>query len=299
VTTPLVNLWYSWAKYYSDTKANTGQQIKGKTNPSLPAPQTGNILVLDTLPTGSGLAPGMVVSGLGISTTAGQPTEIVSIDADGKTLHLSQAVTANSDTYVFQKLDWTQIGGATNPGIGQPQTFAIDPSNPPLGVPDPLKFAEYVYVVMKAMSTVPTKPDDKHPVSVQVLLNSIGGNVAKLPNIAFVDNGLPPPPVFQAITTDFRDRIKSILRGVNDYRVQTDQSLWYPDPSAGVGNPNFNAYNLDPFVWFVHKKLGLSGYGFSLDDDVADVGADWGTKLAVSIGGLTERRASSVKVSEP
>src|SRR5262249_48175003 len=50
-------------------------------------------------------------------------------------------------------------------------------------------------------------------------------------------------------------------------------------------NLTFNAYNLDPFVWFVHEKLGLSAYGFALDDDTADVGAPGATNLQVSIGG--------------
>ena len=41
-----------------------------------------------------------------------------------------------------------------------------------------------------------------------------------------------------------------------------------------------------PFVWFVHEKLGLSGYGFSVDDDTADVGANGSNHLQMSIGGL-------------
>src|SRR5262249_998995 len=43
---------------------------------------------------------------------------------------------------------------------------------------------------------------------------------------------------------------------------------------------------LDPFVWFVHQQLGLSGYGFSLDDDAADIGAVYASQLGVSIAGL-------------
>src|SRR5262249_13453287 len=39
------------------------------------------------------------------------------------------------------------------------------------------------------------------------------------------------------------------------------------------GGQQFNVYNIDPYVWFVHTVLGLSGYGFSVDDDTADVGA--------------------------
>src|SRR5262249_3922094 len=80
------------------------------------------------------------------------------------------------------------------------------------------------------------------------------------------------------------------LRGVNDFNVtdgkQNNPAFWYPDPAVQTGNQTFNVFNLDPFVWFVHKKLGLSGYGFSLDDDAADIGANFATKLAVAIGGL-------------
>src|SRR5581483_1115778 len=29
-------------------------------------------------------------------------------------------------------------------------------------------------------------------------------------------------------------------------------------------------FNLDPYVWFVHDVIKMSGYGFSIDDDVAN-----------------------------
>src|SRR5262245_10914118 len=41
----------------------------------------------------------------------------------------------------------------------------------------------------------------------------------------------------------------------------------------------------NPFVWFVHVKLGFSGYGFSLDDDTADVGAGGAPKLQLTVTG--------------
>ena len=47
----------------------------------------------------------------------------------------------------------------------------------------------------------------------------------------------------------------------------------------------FNVYNLDPFVWFVHVRLGFSGYGFSVDDDTADVGAGGATHLQLTVTG--------------
>jgi hypothetical protein len=70
-----------------------------------------------------------------------------------------------------------------------------------------------------------------------------------------------------------RDMAKSILRGVYDYYQVPDQSQWYPDPKTPTGGQKFNVYNLDPYVWFVHKVAGLTGYGFSIDDDLANPSA--------------------------
>ena len=50
---------------------------------------------------------------------------------------------------------------------------------------------------------------------------------------------------------------------------QWQPGAWYPPPSKNMYNTGYNVYNLDPFVWFVHQKVGLSGYGFSFDDDVS------------------------------
>ena len=50
-------------------------------------------------------------------------------------------------------------------------------------------------------------------------------------------------------------------------------------------NQSYNVFNLDPFVWFVHKQLLLSGYGFSFDDDTADVNANGAEQLYVAVGG--------------
>jgi hypothetical protein len=67
---------------------------------------------------------------------------------------------------------------------------------------------------------------------------------------------------------------------------------WYPDPRVATGNlltggkATFNAYSLDPFVWFVHANLAISGYAFSLDDDAANPNADGALTLDISIGGI-------------
>ena len=98
------------------------------------------------------------------------------------------------------------------------------------------------------------------------------------------------------VTAMIRDMIKSVLRGVWDFTKFPDNVddhgnhlSWYPDPKEHRGNQRFNVFNLDPFVWFVHVQLGFSGYGFSVDDDTADVGAGGPSQLQLTVigtGGL-------------
>jgi hypothetical protein len=118
--------------------------------------------------------------------------------------------------------------------------------------------------------------------SVRLLANIIGANVAQLPNLNLSD---PPATNIKTIVTN---QIISLLRGVPDYTspAYSDPSQWYPNPVVPRGGQRFNIYNLDPFVWFVHEKLGLSGYGFSVDDDISFVGATGSTHVFVTVGGL-------------
>ena len=95
------------------------------------------------------------------------------------------------------------------------------------------------------------------------------------------------------MTSLIRDTIKSVLRGVSDFTKYPDliddqgnHTVWYPKPGEKHGTPqSFNVFNLDPFVRFVHVQLGFSGYGFSVDDDTADVGAGGPSQLQLSISG--------------
>ena len=75
--------------------------------------------------------------------------------------------------------------------------------------------------------------------------------------------------------------VKSVLRGVWNFTAVPEYAAngkeqWYPNPSSPTPDAtmdevpaNFNLYNLDPYVWFVHDVQGLTGYAFSVDDDVA------------------------------
>src|SRR5262249_33286071 len=95
---------------------------------------------------------------------------------------------------------------------------------------------------------------------------------------------------------ELRDQVKSILRGVSDFNVDKDQTKWYPDPAvstlgasidtgSGPQPAKFGVSNLDPYAWFVHTQLKMSGYGFSLDDDRANA-QDHTSPLEIAFGGL-------------
>ena len=276
----LVNLWYTWANYYvthlpssaADQPNLPGQAVQNPTDTGA----VNNVIKLDSPNTH--LVPGMVVTGTGISTNpADGVTTIVSIDSDNQTIHLSQGVVPNSaGTYSFVLPSLSALPGSSDSIVN-----LLTPFTPvaTASVPNVLMYAQNAYQLLSFMGQVPadTSPTAP-PISVQVVHNVIGGNVTKPTN----------SDAFHQIEVAYRTMVKSLLRGVNDFNVQLDQTLWYPDPAVPVPNTGqtFNIYNLDPFVWFVHQKLGLSGYGFSLDDDAADIGANYATELGISIGGL-------------
>ena len=127
--------------------------------------------------------------------------------------------------------------------------------------------------------------------SIPLLGNIIGGNVG--PNYLPNENA--------AIQATITNQIKSALRGVPDFTSPryANPSQWYPDPALSTGGQTFNVFNLDPFIWFIHEKLGLSAYAFALDDDIGDVGAGYATKLDVSVGGLGGLPVQSPSVGTP
>ena len=131
--------------------------------------------------------------------------------------------------------------------------------------------------MLSVFSTAPRKVPAL-PGSMELVGNSIGGNVGFLPTAE--------PINYKNISANVRDLVKSALRGVPDFAAYPE-SQWYPPPSRGTGGRSYNVFNLDPYVWFIHRRLGLSGYGFSFDDDTADVGANGTSTLSIAIGGLT------------
>jgi hypothetical protein len=286
-TTALVNLWYTWAKYYVDhVNSKPAPDLPGKSL-STDAGKLDNVIKLTNVSKGvlDGLKPGMLVTGndkSGIRPLRADgtgATTILSIDSDG-TIHLSQTVGLSTDGATYSFAAPTMSSPAM---VGFSEATILPGFNPRdneiPGAPKVLDFAQNIYQLLSLMSQVPNSKNG--PISTQVLANVIGGNI-RFPVLN--------PDVTQHTEVAYRSMIKSVLRGVTDYLSTTNgQNLernWYPEPSQPKAGLKFNAYNLDPFVWFIHKQMGLSGYGFSLDDDTADVGGNFANNLAVAIGGL-------------
>ena len=173
-------------------------------------------------------------------------------------------------------------GGPT--GDGSTQDFSAATWTPANG----LQFAQTVYDVMQTFSLL-KDPAKQASRSALLLTYIIGGNTG-----AFVQNN---DPSRQTTLPDFRtahqlrDEVKSLLRGVYSFNAVQDQSQWYPNPATPTPNATLNGsgitfgiYNLDPYVWFVHRVLNNSSYGFSFDDDVANAQAA-SSSLEIAVGG--------------
>ena len=279
----IIRLWFSWAQHY----LNLTQDVPSQT--VLGSVENNGATLRFAAPV-TGLVEGMQVTGAGLD--AANPSQekggviVLSIAPNQRSVILSQLARADhplsdGQQYTFQK----------------PQPLPVTPTNlytfdfsqdPVETGRDPSEFAKKVYLVMGSMAQIPKNPDPKvvTPHVLDLMNNVIGGNMGFI----FDTNARRFAPEGLAISARIRDMIKSVLRGVTDFtrypEFSTDNVLnWYPAPSVSRGGLTFNAYNLDPFVWFVHVPLGFSGYGFSLDDDTADVGAGEATQLQVTIGG--------------
>lgn len=285
----LFGLWYGWADYYRSLIQSKSPAVGAFPTTATIAEGTRTL----TFPGGtdlSNLYPGMVVTGPGLYTDPADPTTTTTISRiDGNTIYLSKVAKpgGGSGNYTFDLPRAIQRSAEVVP-------LAFDFSG--LSVADKAQadaFAQTVYTVMDTWGTIPASKDplNTHSYSNQLLSNIIGGNVTQILYL-----GTEKTPIWEELTAEFRDASKSAERGVPDFKLpQFDEAsgLWYTDPTQTItgakvdGKPaTYNLYTLDPYAWFVHKKLGVSGYAFSLDDDSADVGAENSRSLTITIGGI-------------
>jgi hypothetical protein len=278
-TTKVTNLWYSWANFYVNqfSKLPPPGDIPATVSADTDSTTDTRILTLSTPE--SQLAVGMVVTGQGISSL----TTIMKIATvnNQQTLYLSAPVPQglNGQTVPFTFANPQPIAFSNDTGL---KTNLINANGFGNDAAFATAFAASVYEMMSAYSTVPVQHTLLPNRSMDLVYEAIGGNVGFLP---------PNVNKFTAITSDVRDLGKSVLRGVPNFITYPDEhttdsqwkpGFWYPPPSTSTDGTNYNVYNLDPFVWFVHQQLGLSGYGFSFDDDVSDVGAGGTSTLTIT-----------------
>ncbi len=250
--TAITNLWYSWAQYYVQQSANFVDEPISATL-SYTGKNATNVITLASTPTQQ-LLPGMQVSAPGL------PAGTTIVKVDGDKIHLSQIPadgTATNQIYTFSKPTPIKY----DPVYTTPYTLSFDADH----APGAKLFAASVYEAMSAEAGVDPLPFSYLPYSMN-LVSQVIQFYAKLPGYGRT-NG-------PALVADVRDVVKSVLRGVYDYNAVPDQSKWYPNPGTVptglTSGQNFNVFNLDPYVWFVHDVQGMSAYGFSVDDDVSN-----------------------------
>ena len=290
----MIRLWYSWTQYYlAHWKDKTPGAPTGST------PITGSIekdaATLTFNEAHPELVQGMAVTGPGLDdaeTEKGRhqgDAVILQIGSDKKSVILSQVVNTPSTRARFtfhppKSLRYTPTaeGEPGYPLIGDKFEFSNEqPWH------EPYEFSQQVYLIMASMNQIGHPNND----SVSKYMQDIVGA-----NMGFIfTNDAKKSFDAKMVTSMIRDMIKSVLRGVSDFTKYPDKIedgkhvVWYPNPSLERGKQPFNVFNLDPFVWFVHVKLGFSGYGFSVDDDTADVGAGGASQLQLTVtetGGL-------------
>lgn len=288
----MIRLWYSWAQYYL---AHWTEGTPGA--PTSPTPIiASNEAMTATLTFNAPhpeLVKGMAVTGPGLDNAQTEVgvhqgnALILEINDDGKSVVLSQVMAPASTNASFtfsppQALLYTPTTAA-DPGypiFGGQLNFAADPSEP---WHVPFAFSQQVYLIMASMNQISVANNDNVFKFMQDIVGANMGFILSNP-AKLTDDG-------KMVTSLIRDMIKSVLRGVSDFTkfpdeiVNGEHTVWYPDPTEHRGGQAFNVYNLDPYVRFVHVHLGFSGYGFSVDDDTADVGADGPSHLQLSIAG--------------
>jgi len=259
--------------------AYTGGTIPYALNFNVPSPSITGI----SNPLGNAIT---ITTGSTIGLTPGEQITISGVMATGGSQNINGTWTVTNIT--ASTFDLAGImgavagkGGPTGDGNTTLTGGTWSPANA-------LQFAQTVYDVMQTFSLL-TDPSKLASRSALLLSYILGGNTG-----TFVQNN---DPARQTTLPDFRtahqlrNELKSLLRGVYDFNAIPDQTQWYPNPATPTPNATLNGgaitfgiQNLDPYVWFVHRVLNNSSYGFSFDDDVANAQAP-SSSLEIAVGG--------------
>lgn len=287
----LLNLWYAWSDFYVSyvtaqnpfAGSSTGTIASSSlARINLGAAQDLYVGMSVTTTTPGILPPGTVIESFGSQANPNDKS-IVNLSK------FAQAATpAGGVPFSFglpAQINRSKSLVSLDPTLN-PSRLSFAPSASPADMAQANAFASVVYSVMNAFSGIPgntTSGPNPDFDSLAFMQNIIGGNVAQIPGIG---------PISTPLALIFRDQSKSLERGVVDFNAVPPYE-WYADPAVPSGNlltggaAKFNAYSLDPFVWYVHEYLGVSAYAFSLDDDAANPNVAGARSVSISFGGLT------------
>ena len=307
----LIRLWFSWADYYTRNwkQGHPNATDEPKTVKAAIQPLTATLVLTandanDKPADRLGLVEGMSVTGPGLddAQTEVGPHEgdavILEIANDKKTLILSQVAT-NSAPPSGADYTFTPPGKGKKDLIWMPRKegdpgyklftddLVFDPSKVE-DSRDPYEFSKQVYLIIASMNQI-GQPNSNSVI--KFMQDIIGANMGYI-----LDPAAKASTDGQMLNGMIRDKIKSVLRGVTDFTKYPDKIVdgkhvvWYPNPAAikasgYAGTQQFNVFNLDPYVWFIHSILNFTGYGFSVDDDASDIGASGGSEIMVVVTG--------------
>jgi hypothetical protein len=261
--TAITNLWYSWANYYVDQfQSFPSDGVTANGNFVKEGAAFTNEITLTSTPS-TPLAVGMKVTSVDAPASINPGTTILKID--GNKIYLSQIPKSDSGQFKFEKpekLPIDAISAKYTVPFGDKFVFSASE------LENARRFASSVYEAMSIQNVSLEQTPEQRSAYLPRTMDVVDNVIKFYADIPTHDSAMGTKLVGEA-----RDIVKSILRGVYDFHAIPDQSQWYPDPAKKTGNQNFNVYNLDPYVWFVHKVAGLNGYAFSVDDDVANPGA--------------------------
>ncbi|MHB1560317.1 MAG: hypothetical protein ACYC61_22940, partial [Isosphaeraceae bacterium] len=202
--------------------------------------------------TGPGIRPGTTI--LSIANSTGTPIEQARAAGDQIFLSLVPSdMSPRTQDYTFDRPTEMPYTSQVKP---YDLTFSPAEEKKALG------FGGSVYAAMSAEAPVLQSSPLPRPAQ---LVGQVIQFYANLPT--------DTQPGGKNLTGQVRDVVKSILRGVWNFIAVPNQNDWYPAPYKETGGKAFNVYNLNPYVYFVHKVENMSGYAFSVDDDVANPAA--------------------------
>jgi hypothetical protein len=152
-------------------------------------------------------------------------------------------------------------------------------------------FAYTVYQVMNAFSNAPTIVfNNNAQPALRTFMQAIIGNT-----ISTVADAKSPAGVLLTqeevalLQGEPNTDVQVLAPGQPNYSLPDGKDGYpYPapaGPSAPAKDFAVGKYNLDPFVWFVHKYLGAYSYAFSVDDRFGNVMVDDATGFTIAVGG--------------